>query len=79
MRPHDANGLAVHVEAYQPVELEVPLPRAVGGAMHLPVEAKHEGHGVFSYGMRRIGWHAHNGNMAGRGSVKIHVVELGAA
>ena len=32
MRPHDANGLAVHVEAHQPVELEVPLPRAVGGA-----------------------------------------------
>lgn len=27
MRPHDANGLAVHVEAHQPVELEVPLPR----------------------------------------------------
>ena len=39
MRPHDANGLAVHVEAHQPVKLEVPLPRAVGGASLLVLSA----------------------------------------
>lgn len=79
MRPHDANGLAVHVEAHQPVEREVAVARAPVGAVYLTVERQHQRHGVFRHGVRRIGRNPHHGNpVTGRG-VQVDVVEARTA
>jgi len=41
-KPNDAHSLAIHVEAHQSVEFEIPFPRAVGRPIDLAVEAKHQ-------------------------------------
>ena len=78
-RADDARGLAVHVEAHQPVKREVAVARAPVGAVYLAVERQHQRHGVFRHGVRRIGRNPHHGNPVTGGGVQIDVVEARAA
>ena len=56
----DPSGLAVQVEAEQPVEGEVALAHAVEGTVGLAVQRQNQGEGMLGHRMGGIGWHTRN-------------------
>ena len=79
MKPHDANGLAVHVEAHESVQGEVPGPGPDPGEVRVAVEGHDEGNGVFCDGMRRVCRNPHDPDPELLCGCEINVVESGAA
>ncbi|MNN52558.1 hypothetical protein D3C81_1672660 [compost metagenome] len=55
-----ADSLADQIETGQPLKPEVPLAGAVVGAVQASVEGEDQRHRMFSDGMGRIGWNAHD-------------------
>ncbi|MNX99919.1 hypothetical protein D3C86_1323940 [compost metagenome] len=77
-RTHNADGLAVKIEAKQPIKGEVSFTDTVIGAVNLAVERQDERHGVFGNRIGRIGRDARNGQAELFGGGEVDLIETGA-
>ncbi|CAN5262901.1 hypothetical protein BH20VER2_BH20VER2_03580 [soil metagenome] len=70
---------AIHVEAEQPLEGEVPFTHAIKSAVQLAIERQHQAHGVLRHRVRRVGRHARDCHPEPLRCRDIHVIEAGTA
>ncbi len=78
-RPDQPDGLAVHVEADQPVEGEVHVAHAAVGLRDVPVERQREGDRVLCHGVRGVRGHPRHEQPVIGGGLEVDPVESGAA